>query len=218
MPTKEQLFQQKADIEQQIKEFVEQLTTLSDEAKENTQNEIIKLEHQREEIIQQLIGKIKEELSTVSQEVEKKPLQDQLEKYEREVWENQSYYTGVIALIEQDNSAAGRTLLDVIKEKPLSITPEQVETAAERITISTYELLKGSMTAEKLKIALSHSSLDQRFKTLGVGTDPEKRLEKTLERAHEVAKQFVEWKIFDNEAEKAQNAELLNYCHNVIAP
>jgi uncharacterized protein involved in exopolysaccharide biosynthesis len=66
MPTKETLLQQKADLEQQIQTFVNDLAKLSNEAKENKKQEILALEKKREEIIKQLIKQLKNELTTVS--------------------------------------------------------------------------------------------------------------------------------------------------------
>ncbi|MDR3169163.1 MAG: hypothetical protein LBU27_05400 [Candidatus Peribacteria bacterium] len=200
--------------ENDIKKLVEQLAQLSDEAKETTKEKIKALEDEREAELKKLITKIENELTNTQEETEKIALQELLERYAREEWENQSYYVGVIAIVEQDLSDSGKAL----KRKLQTKQKENVEQQETRTTISTYELLQGSTTADKLKTALSNSALDKRFKNLGVDTNPEKRLEKTLERAHEVAKQFVEWKLFDNEAEKAQNPELLTYCHEVIAP
>ncbi|MDR0859487.1 MAG: hypothetical protein LBO09_00440 [Candidatus Peribacteria bacterium] len=210
---------EKEQKEEKIKEAADQLAQLSDETKEEARNQIKQqlkqLEKEREEILGNLKNEIKAQLTGIEDEIAQAELQELLEKYEREEWENQSYYVGVIAIIEQDTSESGLELQSIMKNKE---NKEQLEQPEKRSTISTYELLKTSTTADNLKVALGNSSLDKRFEKLQVGTDPEKRLEKTLERAHEVAIQFVDWKFFDSEAEKQQHPELVQYAHEVIAP
>ncbi|MDR0369182.1 MAG: hypothetical protein LBH96_01205 [Candidatus Peribacteria bacterium] len=187
MPTKEQLEQQKSALEQQIKEFVEQLATLSDETKEQTKQKIIELENQREKVLEQLITTIKKELENISGDVESKQLQDLIETYEREEWENQSYYADVIALIEQDNSTSGQELLSAIKIKVASSEREQehLEINDERTVISTSELLKGTETEKRLLNILKASE----FATYG--ETPEKRLETILGKIHTTIESFL---------------------------
>ncbi|MDR2541163.1 MAG: lytic transglycosylase domain-containing protein [Candidatus Peribacteria bacterium] len=207
---------EKEQKEQKIKEVVDQLATLSsearDEAKETIKQQLKQLKIEREEILGKLKNEIGDQLTATVDEIEKANLQDLLEKYEREEWENQSYYLGVITIIEQDTTENGLELQTLLKIQEKAEQQERVS------TISTYELLKTSTTADNLKVALGNTSLDKRFEKLGVSSDPEKRLEATLERAHEVAKQFVDWKLFDSEAEKQKNPELVKYAHEVIAP
>jgi len=129
-----------------------------------------------------------------------------IEKYEREVWENESYYVGVIDLIAQDSSDLGKDLYQFLKVQ------EKQETQQERYSPSTYELLKDSVTAKNLKVVLA----DDQFKEYG-GT-AEERLQEVLKRVHTVAEEFVDRKMFDTVEEKTKNPELVKYCHEVVAP
>ncbi|MDR2190050.1 MAG: hypothetical protein LBP53_02420 [Candidatus Peribacteria bacterium] len=100
MPTKEELEQQKTDLERAIKQYADELANLTDDVKKEEKKAVIlTLEQKREKILQQLITTLKEELATVSGEVEKGNLTALIEKYEREEWESQSLYAGVIAII-----------------------------------------------------------------------------------------------------------------------
>jgi hypothetical protein len=211
MPTKEQLEQQKSALEQQIKEFVEQLATLSDETKEQTKQKIIELENQREKVLEQLITTIKKELENISGDAESKQLQDLIETYEREEWENQSYYADVIALIEQDNSTFGQELLSAIKIKVASSEREQehLEVNDERTVISTIKLLEGTDTEKNLLKVFELPEMQQQ------GKSPAERLREVLGNVNKTIKNFLKvWLHFDTDKDK----ELEPFINDVITP
>ncbi|MDR2415119.1 MAG: hypothetical protein LBD75_00420 [Candidatus Peribacteria bacterium] len=161
---------EKQQLEEQIKAFADQLAELSDEAKENKKQEIRDLEKQREEKLAELIAAIQDEFTTIQEETKKAALNELLEKYEREEWENMSYYTNVLAIIQQDSSTSGSTLLAEIQIKSVPQV-EHSEVIDTRSIVSTPELLRGTETERRLLNVFKAPEFAK------YGDTPEKRLE-----------------------------------------
>lgn len=190
----EQLKKDKSSIEQNLQTTVKRLSELSQKiqqtAKEQEKDtlqeekkELIKqieqLEIEREDIIKELLILIKTELETAGESI-KQQLQQEIQKYEREEWENQSYYIGVIEMLEKETDHDTKTL----KQK-ISIQ-ENIED--KRSTISTYEILQGTTTEERLKKVLENPIF------LKYGETPEKRLEYIFNKINETIHTYLNWK------------------------
>jgi hypothetical protein len=185
MTPRQQLEQQKGEVEQQIKQFADQLATLSDEAKEQTKQKIRALEEKREQLSEDIIKEIKKELDSASDEV-KEALQQLIEDYERECWENESYYADVIAIIEQDNTESGKKLQQTLtktKKQREKEQTKQVELSDKKI--STYEILEGTDTKAGLLKVMDNKAFEK------YGKNAEKRLERVFKEVHTSIKKLV---------------------------
>lgn len=190
----EQLKKDKSSIEQNLQTTVKRLSELSQKIKQTAKEqekdtlqeekkELIKqieqLEIEREDIIKELLILIKNELETAGESI-KQQLQQEIQKYEREEWENQSYYIGVIEMLEKETDHDTKTL----KQK-ISIQ-ENIEDKSS--TISTYEILKGTTTEERLKKVLENPIF------LKYGETPEKRLEYIFNKINETIHTYLNGK------------------------
>jgi hypothetical protein len=227
--TIKKLQEQKQQKEQEIKQIVEELQTLSDDTqKENIKIKIKQLEQEREALTSQIVLSLKTELNTASEEV-KADLEHLIEKYEREERENQSYYADVLQIMEQiieeDNTALGQeveTLLTTTK-KSRETTNQTTEQAPEVVNPQlrgtlTYTLLTSSdpenptTTESSLKDVLSSDAFKE------YGKDSAERLKNVLDKVHTTINKYV-YGVFNIDLTKPdQDPELKETIEQVITP